>query len=204
MIAPINIAPPQLRSSAMDIDRNAALILIDVQEGFDDSCWGHRNNPQAEQIIALLLDHWRRTERPVIHVRHDSKTDGSALRSGNPGNDFKREATPIHGEPIYLKSVNSAFIGTSLERDLRTRGIATLVIVGLTTNHCVSTTARMAGNLGFQTFVVSDATATFDRMGIDGHLREAENVHAAALSDLHGEFATVVGSSTLLAPPGEM
>lgn len=172
MIAPINIAPPQLRKSVMDIDRNAALILIDVQEGFDDPFWGHRNDPQAEQIIALLLDHWRITGRPVIHVRHDPKTDGSALRSGNLGNDFKREATPID--------------------------------VGLTTNHCVSTTARMAGNLGFETFVVSDATANFDRMGIDGHPRKAEYVHAAALSDLHGEFATVVGSSTLLAQPGEM
>ena len=203
MIAPINIAPPQLRSSAVDIDRNAALILIDVQQGFDDSGWGHRNNPHAEQIIALLLDHWRRTGRPVIHVRHDSQADGSALRSGTPGNDFKREATPIDGEPIYPKSVNSAFIGTSLEEDLRTRGIATLVIVGLTTNHCVSTTARMAGNLGFETLVVSDATATFDRVGIDGRLRDAEDVHAAALSDLDGEFATVVESSALLVQPRE-
>ena len=187
----------------MDIDRNAALILIDVQQGFDDSGWGHRNNPHAEQIIALLLDHWRRTGRPVIHVRHDSQTDGSALRSGTSGNDFKREATPIDGEPIYPKSVNSAFIGTSLERDLRTRGIATLVIVGLTTNHCVSTTARMAGNLGFETLVVSDATATFDRVGIDARLRHAEDVHAAALSDLDGEFATVIESSALLVQPGE-
>ena len=188
----------------MDLDTNAALILIDVQQGFDDPRWGRRNNPEAEQNIALMLDHWRRTGRPVIHVRHNSQTDGSALRSGNPGNDFKREATPIDGEPVYAKSVNSAFIGTSLETDLRTRGIATLVIVGLTTNHCVSTTARMAGNLGFETFVVSDATATFDRIGIDGLLWEAEDVHAAALSDLHGEFATVVGSSTLLAQPREM
>ena len=187
----------------MDFDRNAALILIDVQEGFDDPCLGHRNNPQAEQTIALLLEHWRRTKRPVIHVRHDSQTDGSALRSGNPGNDFKREAMPIDGELIYPKSVNSAFIGTSLEADLKTRGIATLVIVGLTTNHCVSTTARMAGNLGFETFVVSDATATFDRNGIDGRLRDAEDVHAAALSDLHGEFATVIESSALLVLPGK-
>ena len=187
----------------MDFDANAALILIDVQQGFADPRWGRRNNPEAEQNIALLLARWRSARRPVVHIRHDSLTDGSPLRPGNPGNGFKREATPIDGEVIYPKLVNSAFIGTSLERDLRARGISTLVIVGLTTNHCVSTTARMAGNLGFRTFVVSDATATFDRMGVNGKLRGAEEVHAAALSDLHGEFATVVETSALLIQQGE-
>ncbi len=106
---------------------------------------------------------------------------------------------PQPGEPVYRKSVNSSFIGTSLEADLRSSGIDTLVLVGLTTNHCVSTTARMAGNLGFRTYVVADATATFDRTGIDGSHRPASEVHAAALSDLHGEFATVVDSGAVLA-----
>ena len=105
---------------------------------------------------------------------------------------------PHSGEPTYRKSVNSGFIGTTLEADLRERGIHTLVIVGLTTNHCVSTTARMAGNLGFTTYVVSDATAAFDRAGMDGSYRSAGEVHAAALSDLHGEFATVVDSDAVL------
>ena len=187
----------------MNLDRNAALLLVDVQQGFDDPSWGGRNNPDAEHNIALLLEHWRSTGRPVFHVRHDSRSPGSPLRHGTPGNDFKREATPVEGEPVYPKSVNSAFIGTSLEEDLRARGISTLLIAGLTTNHCVSTTARMAGNLGFETFVVSDATAAFDRSGLDGRLRQAEEVHAAALSDLHGEFATVILSSSLLAGQGE-
>ena len=187
----------------MDLGRNAALLLIDVQQGFDDPSWGRRNNPGAEQTIALLLEHWRSTGRPVLHVRHDSRSAGSPLRSGIPGNDFKREATPVEREPVYSKSVNSAFIGTSLEEDLRARSILTLVIVGLTTNHCVSTTARMAGNLGFETFVVSDATAAFHRLSLDGRLREAGEVHAAALSDLEGEFATIIPSSSVLAGQGE-
>ena len=97
------------------------------------------------------------------------------------------------------KRVNSAFIGTSLETDLRRTGCRGLVIVGLTTNHCVSTTARMAGNLGFATWVVSDATATFDRVGPDGVEHPAEQIHAIALSDLHGEFATVVDTGTVIA-----
>lgn len=106
---------------------------------------------------------------------------------------------PVAGELVIGKSVNSAFIGTGLEDELRRRGTAALVIVGLTTNHCVSTTARMAGNLGFRTWVLSDATATFERRHLDGRMRQADEVHAAALSDLEGEFATIIGATDALA-----
>ena len=105
---------------------------------------------------------------------------------------------PVEGERLYWKSVNSAFIGTSLEDDLRQAGIGTLVVVGLTTNHCVSTAVRMAGNLGFEMFIVSNATATFDRAGLDGRIRPAAEIHAAALSDLAEEFATVVDTAVVL------
>jgi nicotinamidase-related amidase len=181
------------------LDSKAALVVIDVQQGFDDPRWGPRNNPDAERTIAHLLGHWRAARRPVIHVRHDSRTPGSSLHPDHLGNAFKPRVRPLDGEAVYPKVVNSAFIGTSLERDLREQGILTLAIVGLTTNHCVSTTVRMAGNLGFQTFVVSDATATFDRIGLDGKVRAAAEVHASALSDLHEEFATVIDSGRLLA-----
>jgi nicotinamidase-related amidase len=122
----------------------------------------------------------------------------SPLRPGQPGNAFKRETAPIAGELVVEKRVNSAFIGTSLEADLRRAGCGGLVIVGLTTNHCVSTTARMAGNLGFATWVVSDATAAFDREGPDGVLHAAERIHQMALSDLHGEFATIVDTASVI------
>ncbi len=111
---------------------------------------------------------------------------------------MKPEAQPREGEPLYRKSVNSAFIGTSLERDLRSAGVEALVVVGMTTNHCVSTSVRMAGNLGFETYLVTDATATFDRIGIDGRNRPAADVHAAALSDLQEEFATLIDSQSVL------
>jgi nicotinamidase-related amidase len=125
-----------------------------------DPRWGKRNNPEAESNIARLLAAWRKSGRLIRHVVHDSAEPCSLLRQGVPGNAIQVLAAPDTGEPIYRKHVNSAFIGTNLERDLRQDGINTLVIVGLTTNHCVSTTARMAGNLGFKTYVVSDATAT--------------------------------------------
>ena len=181
------------------LNRHAALIVIDMQNGFDDSTWGTRNNPTAESCVALLLKVWRDTPAPVIHVHHHSTGPAGSFRPGTPGSEPKPQAIPQDDETVYRKRVNSAFIGTTLEADLRRRGIESLVIVGLTTNHCISTTVRMAGNLGFQTYVVADATATFDRVGADGHLRRAEDVHNAALGDLHGEFAEVVDTKTVIA-----
>jgi nicotinamidase-related amidase len=182
----------------MKLPQSAALIVVDVQQAFLDPRWGERNNPKAESNIARLLEAWRDSGRLICHVAHDSVEPNSLLRPGLPGNEIQALAAPKRGESIYRKHVNSAFIGTDLERDLRLSGIDTLVVVGLTTNHCVSTTARMAGNLGFTTFVVSDATASFARAAVDGTIRSAEAVHSAALSDLHQEFATVVSTADIL------
>ena len=180
------------------LEQDTALIVVDMQKGFDDPSWGARNNPMVELRVASLLQHWRAASAPVLHVHHRSISPQGCFRAGTAGIEPKPQAIPQDGESVYQKSVNSAFIGTTLEADLRQRRIATLVIVGLTTNHCVSTTVRMAGNLGFTTYVVSDATATFDRAGADGRLRSAADVHNAALGDLHIEFAEVVDTGTVM------
>jgi nicotinamidase-related amidase len=183
----------------LTIADNAALILIDVQNGFDDPRFGKRSNPDAEANIAALLAAWRETGRPIYHVRHDSVLPGSPLRPGQAGNAIKPEAAPQGDEPVIGKTVNSAFIGTDLEDRLRAAGIDDVVIAGLTTDHCVSTTTRMAGNLGFQTILVGDATATFERTGPDGEFYPAETIHRVELASLHGEFATVVSAADVLA-----
>ncbi len=177
---------------------NPALILIDVQAGFDEPRWGPRNNPHAEATMGDLLKHWRRAGRPVFHVQHMSNEPGSPLRPGVPGNAIKPVVAPAPGEPVLTKTVNSGFIGTDLEARLRASGITEVVLAGITTDHCVSTTARMAANLGFRTFVVSDATFTHDRTGPDGTTIPAGVVHRVELATLHGEFATVVRSAELL------
>ena len=183
-------------------DSMPALLVIDVQVGFDHPDWGRRNNQRAEANIAALIASWRAAKATVVHIHHDSPKDNGRLRRGAPGHAAKPEAQPLPNEKVYRKRVNSAFIGTTLEVDLRHQGFDTLVIVGLTTNHCVSTTARMAGNLGFETIVVSDATATFDRRQIDGSCRPAEDVHCAALSDLSEEFASIATTQQVLLSAG--
>jgi nicotinamidase-related amidase len=182
----------------MELSGRATLLVVDVQVGFEDPIWGVRNNPRAELNIARLLAFWRQTRRPVIFVRHDSTLSASPLRPRQRGNNFKPQVAPLPNETVIPKSVNAAFIGTGLEAELRRLGSPMLVLTGLTTNHCVSTTARMAANLGFPTIVVADATAAFARRGIDGRMRPAADVHDGALSDLQGEFATILETGALL------
>lgn len=180
---------------------NAALIIIDVQQGFVEEAYfgGNRNNPNAEQVMADILSIWRETNRPVFHVKHNSTSPKSPLRPNQAGNAIIPELTPQANETLIEKSVNSAFIGTDLEERLHTAQIQQLVIVGLTTNHCVSTTVRMAGNLGFETYLIADATATFDRIGFDGTRYPAQLIHDTTLANLHEEFATVLNSTEILA-----
>lgn len=180
------------------MQQNTALLLVDVQKGFKEPVWGTRNNPQAEKNMERLLQCWRKTGRLVVHVRHNSTSPDSPLRPGTPGNDFMDEVAPQDGEMQFTKSVNSAFIGTSLEQYLREQGIDVLVIAGLTTDHCVSTTTRMAGNLGFDVILVSDATATFDREGPDGRRFTADDMHAAQLASLDREFCAVKTTAAVM------
>ncbi len=177
---------------------NPALLLIDVQKGFDEPSWGKRNNPDAEHKIFELLSVWRDKSWPVIHVQHCSQEVDSTLAPIHPGCEFKDETKPINDETHFKKNVNIAFIGTGLEQHLRDNNIHRLVIVGLTTDHCVSTTTRMAGNLGFDVILVSDATATFDRKGVDGSYYSAEQIHEIHLASLNEEFCTVISTENVL------
>lgn len=178
--------------------RKTALLVIDVQKGLDDPSWGKRNNPDAESNIALLLSEWRKLELPIIHIRHYSVGPNSPLRPELPGNEFKEEAQPLPEEKQFSKSVNSAFIGTELEKYLQEHQISSLVIVGLTTDHCVSASTRMAADLGFNVTLISDATATFEREGYDGALYSADDIHKINLVSLHGEFCIVRSTEEVL------
>ena len=177
-----------------------ALVVIDVQRGFDDAAfWGERNNPGCEENIAALIAHWRERSWPVVFVRHDSENPDSPLFPGSEGNGFKQIVT---GEPDLLvsKSVNSSFYGTpDLHAWLGDHAITSIAICGITTNHCCETTARMGGNLGYDVTFIIDATHTFDRAAPDGGLASAAELSRVTATNLQGEFATVRSTSAVLA-----
>jgi nicotinamidase-related amidase len=178
-----------------------ALIVVDVQRAFDqwEAAGKRRNNPHAVARIVDLLTAFRDRAAPIFHIRHQGTKPNSSFLPEGTGFAVKDEAREIAGEPVIVKRVNSAFIGTDLETRLRAADIGTLVICGATTNHCVETTTRMAGNLGFDARLVRDATWTFDRIGPDGDAHSAEDIHAMTLANLNGEFARIVSTAEAIA-----
>ncbi|MEO5759862.1 MAG: cysteine hydrolase family protein [Mesorhizobium sp.] len=178
-----------------------ALILVDVQIAFVEfeRAGLRRNNPDAVENIARLLEAFRRGGNAIFHIRHASVEKDSALRPERSGYQPISQAREQAGEPVIVKHVNSAFIGTDLEKRLRDAGHQTLVIAGITTNHCVETTTRMAGNMGFEAQLVQDACYTFDRVGFDGRSESAEAIHQMTLSNLNGEFASIVTTDAVVA-----
>ncbi|KAF0863269.1 cysteine hydrolase family protein [Pseudomonas sp. LD120] len=182
----------------MLIAPNTALILIDQQQGILHPRLGPRNNPKAEQRMLELLAHWRLRGWPVIHVQHLSRSRDSVFWPGQAGVEFQPDFAPQAGEWLVQKQVPDAFCGHSLNADLRRKGIEHLVIAGVATNNSVESTARTAGNLGFNVWVVADACYTFDKPDFAGRARSAEEVHAMSLANLHGEYATVLTLAQLL------
>ncbi|HVB14390.1 MAG TPA: cysteine hydrolase family protein [Candidatus Dormibacteraeota bacterium] len=184
----------------MVVPEHCALVVIDVQTGFDDPVWGQRNNPGCEANVEALIRRWRQRGQPIVYVRHDSdEGPESPLAPGQPGNDFK---PVLSGEPDLLitKQVHSAFYGTpNLDDWLQEHQVQAVVVCGIATDHCCETTARMAGDLGYQTFFVLDATHAFDRTGPNGETVTADEISRATAASIHDEFATVVTTAALIA-----
>jgi nicotinamidase-related amidase len=181
---------------SLAFDHRTALIPIDVQQAFDLST---SSNPAMEANGLRLLAAWRAAGLPLLHVRHDSVEPASPFRPDCPGNALREGFQPLGDEPLVTKSVNAAFIGTDLDLRLRRLGVEQVVLFGMTTDMCVSTSARVASNLGYRTVVVGDATACYELAGPDGETVSATAVHRAHLATLHAEFGRVVDTDAVLA-----
>jgi nicotinamidase-related amidase len=181
---------------------NAALIVIDLQRAIDHPSWGIRNNPQAEANVARLLSLWRATQRPIYHIRHDSREPASHYRPGQPGHDFKTEVAPLPGEIVLAKHTTNAFVSTDLEQRLRRSQQSLLLFAGVITNNSVEATVRMAGDLGFETFLIEDGVFTFGRKDWTGVYRAAEEVHAMSLANLDEEYCRIVSTREVLVAAG--
>lgn len=180
------------------LPKNIALLLISLQQGWDEPYWGQRNNPGAEANQAALLAAFREGGLGVVHIRTDSRDPNSPLHPGEPGHAFKPATAPLPGEPVFAKTGHCAFHGTGLEAWLREQGIDRLVLAGFTTSHSVSSTARAACERGFKTVVLRDACVTFELDDVDGERMPAAALHAAGLAELQGEFAMVLPAEAIL------
>ena len=208
---------PRFRNMSRRSLPNDVLILLNVQTGFDHpTYWGfQRSNRFFETNIAKLLLAFREAARSpiagsrpsIIHIYYSSPDPSSPLHSSSDGINFQPYATPTQREVVISKSVNSAFIDTNLEEMLRVLEAERLFIAGLTTDHCISTSIRMAANLEVtdrldkdtgklvkgQVILIEDATATWDKGGFD-----AETVHKVHVASLKGEFCEVTNTREVL------
>ncbi|WP_240794222.1 cysteine hydrolase family protein [Bacillus sp. BHET2] len=174
------------------------LLLIDFQKAYSHSLWGKRNNPNMEKNAYQLLQGWREKAWPVVHVQHSSINMESPLHSSSSGFDILDDFRPLRNEKQIIKHVNSAFIDTDLDLYLKKEKYTSLVVMGFTTNHCVSATVRMASDLGYEVTVPFDATACFETYSYDGSLFSAEIVQSLSLANLHREFSTIASTESLL------
>lgn len=191
-----------------------ALLLIDIQQGFNDPSYQGRSTPDFEANVTKLLGAFRAAENThVIHVCHHSLAETAPLHPSRTGVRFMDYAAPQPGEIVKSKNVNSAFVGTDLESTIRGLGIERLVVVGLTTGHCVSTSVRMASNLRVvdhphggvapghnpsgEIIVVSDATAMYTR-SYAGKNYDGETLHTINLATLDDEFCVVRNTEEVL------
>lgn len=177
---------------------NAVLIPIDMQQAFDAAPWPPRWNADVDDNGRALLAAWRAVGRPIIHVRHDSVAPGSTLRPGAPGNAPRPGFEPAGGEPLVSKSVNAAFIGTDLDLRLRRVGVDTIVLFGISTDMCVSTSVRVGANLGYRVILVEDACDCFDQPDGQGAMIPAREIHRAHVATLRAEFAEVTTTAAIL------
>jgi nicotinamidase-related amidase len=182
--------------------KDTCLLVIDPQQGINDlRHWGgangRRNNPEAENKTQTLLTVWRARQMTVMFTQHDSRQKVSPLKVSAASGAFLRGLEPRPGDVVIRKDVNSAFIGTRLEVELRRRHIARLVVVGFFTNSSVESTVRMAGNMGFDTYLAHDCCATVNQMGVDGRDHDPRLVHDISVANMHGEFCTALTAADI-------
>ena len=177
---------------------STALLIIDMQIAGSDPSLGKRGQPEAEANAARLLTAWREKGEPVIHIRHDDMNPGSPYAPGQPGHAFRSEVMPLPHEEVIEKRTTNAFVGTDLMQALEGFDAAQIVVAGVHLEHCVGTTARMAGNLGFMVYLAGDATASLSIHNKDGEKWSADQVHAMTLAVLDGDFVKVTDTDSVL------
>jgi nicotinamidase-related amidase len=191
-LAGADLTPPALSETA--------LVVIDAQREYVDGKLPLPGAAPALANIARLLEKARATGTPVVHVQHKGKA-GGLFDPATPSFEFADEAASKDGESVVEKGLPNAFAGTNLKDLLDATGRKRLVLAGFMTHMCVSSTARAALDLGFQTVVVSDASATRDLPvpGAEGEVLTADDLHRAELAMLADRFAIVCTTNDLAA-----
>jgi nicotinamidase-related amidase len=189
-LAGADLTPPKLR--------DACLVLIDLQNEYLAGPLALHQADRAVVNAAKLLQLARKNGAPVIHVAHKGRQGGMFDRSAERG-AIVAPLTPLPTESVVEKEMPNAFAGTDLQARLAATGRKTIVIGGMMTHMCVSSTARAALDLGFKIAIDADSCATRDLPDGKGGTIAAATVHDVALAELSDRFAIVAHGSSAFA-----
>lgn len=165
--------------------QDTALIIIDIQnEYFPGGKLALDRPEQAAENAAQLLNIFRHNKLPVVHIQHENMNpEMDFMLAGSNGQKIYQRLKPLLDETCFCKHYPNAFWQTDLENHLNDLGIKNLVITGMMTHMCVSSTARAAMERGFNSTLIQDACAT-QSLAFNGIEIPAETVHQTALAEL--------------------
>ncbi len=177
-----------LGAGSMAYGQKSALLLIDIQDFYFPGGRLQLENPEMAGMNAgLILDHFRKCDLPVYHVRHNFE----------PGGNIHHYVKPEAGEPVISKDQVNAFLDTELLGMLQADSVEQLVICGMQTHMCVEAAVRAGHDLGFTCLLVTDACAT-RALQYEEHIIPAKNVHYSTIKTLQGSYARVLTTENLI------
>ncbi len=178
---------------------NDCLILVDLQNDYFPGGTMELAGIQAAAANArILLDEFRKTQSPIIHIQHISTRPGATFfLPETDGARINQKVAPQGNEIVVVKNYPNSFRDTSLSENLKTVKSNNLVICGAMSHMCIDATTRAAFDLGFNCVVAEDACATKNLI-FKGKTIEASEVHASFMAALSAPYAKVISTKEII------
>ncbi len=178
-----------------------ALIVIDIQNEYFDGKMPIADGMKVLTQSRKLVDFAHAHAMPVFFVRHEGPADGPLFAKDHFLSEFHPELLPVEGDITITKATPSSFVGTDLDAQLKAKGTKTLIVCGLMTHMCVSSTARDAVPLGYEVIIPQDATATRSLATWDNNVVDSKDLQRAALAAVADVFAEIKTTQQVLDLP---
>lgn len=202
-----NLQAPTIRTLSGEISTTAltasstALIVIDFQNEYFEGKIFIPDGMKALKNTQRLVKFAHKNQFPVFFIQHIGLADGPLFAKGSKTAKFHPDLQPGKTDHVITKATPSSFVGTDLEKQLKQMGIKKIIITGLMTHMCVSSTARDAVPLGYQVIIAEDATATRDLATWDHQVIDHDTLQKTALAGVADVFAEIFTTDQILKLP---
>ncbi|MBZ0056393.1 MULTISPECIES: cysteine hydrolase family protein [unclassified Leclercia] len=173
-----------------------ALLIIDMQNFVTQRIQqGVDYFPQNSiENMTAVIEKFRKSGTPVIHVRHQTPEEGSPLHHSSSSSLPLESFKELNNEPVFIKHTSSAFSSTGLFDYLQDARISELVVIGAVAGFCVNSTVRTGADLGLKITVLKDAVISFE---LEQYQLSAKAILDVTLGLLAAGFAQVIPATEL-------